>query len=233
MTATPRRRRGHAGPRHGAVILLAIAVLGTLLVACSDDGSGSETAATSTTVVDATVMGGADPIAPDESVPDGDSVAWVEAGHGRRRLVGFGQRLVTITTPEGESCELCVMVAETRDQQRRGLMFVTDRELGGHDGLLFVNESPVTSGFWMRNTRIPLTAAFFDRHHEMIETVDMEPCPDDVPDAGCPRHGTSVPFAMALEIAARTPDELLLVSGARIELSAEACPEVLAGRPIA
>src|SRR5699024_12716524 len=122
------------------------------------------------------------------------------------------------------------MVAEHQDHGRPGHRSVTHPDIGGHDGLVFVNESEVTNRFWMRDTPMPLTIAFFDGDHRMIETVDMEPCPDDLADAECPTHGIDSPHVLALEIAGRSPDELLLEEGARIELTDRDCPEQLAGR---
>lgn len=199
-----------ARPRGAALLALAL-----LLAACS--GSTTPEVPVDTA-----------PVA--ETVPDGEAVVWTEPEGGRRRLIGFDAVLATVTTDDGRRCEVCLMVAETPEQKTRGLMHVTDPELGGHDGLVFVSDEPVTSRFWMRNTPLPLTAVFFDVDGRHLDTVAMEPCPDDTPDAACPRHGPAAPHRYGVELAARTPAELLMEPGSVLHLTDRPCPRELAGR---
>ncbi len=49
-------------------------------------------------------------------------------------------------------------VAQTAQQRQIGLMY--RREMPQHEGMLFVFEQPATQCFWMKNTLLPLTAAF-------------------------------------------------------------------------
>jgi len=53
---------------------------------------------------------------------------------------------------------LDVQVAQTPQERQIGLMFRKD--MPQHEGMLFVFEQPATQCFWMKNTLIPLTAAF-------------------------------------------------------------------------
>ena len=43
-----------------------------------------------------------------------------------------------------------------------GLMEVTDPDLAGHDGMVFVYDEDTTGAFWMRNTPMPLSIAYVD-----------------------------------------------------------------------
>src|SRR5699024_7360057 len=138
--------------------------------------------------------------------------------------------LATVEADDGSSCEICVLVADTEERRATGLMFVTDPELGGHDGMAFVDDEPSTGAFWMRNTRLPLTAVFFDGDGVYLSQEEMEPCPDDVADLMCPRYGPDEPFLVAVELAARSPDELLMRPGSVLTITDESCPEQLAGR---
>jgi uncharacterized membrane protein (UPF0127 family) len=44
-----------------------------------------------------------------------------------------------------------------------------------HEGMLFVFESPSKQCFWMKNTLIPLTAAFVDDQGTIVNLADMKP----------------------------------------------------------
>ncbi len=51
-----------------------------------------------------------------------------------------------------------VQIAATPEQQRTGLMFRTKMPRG--EGMLFTYKYPISAGFWMRNTYIPLDIIF-------------------------------------------------------------------------
>ena len=64
-------------------------------------------------------------------------------------------------------------VAAAPEQRQIGLMH--RREMPVHEGMLFVFEQPATQCFWMRNTLIPLTAAFVADDGRIVNLVDMQP----------------------------------------------------------
>jgi len=145
-------------------------------------------------------------------------------------FAAFGETVATVTAADGRTCEVCLLVADTPEQRRRGLMEVTDPALGGYDGMVFVNEQPEPGGFWMRNTRIPLTAVFFDGDGAYLSAESMVPCPDDVADANCPSYAPPAPFLYGVELADRSADDLLMTEGSRLELADRPCPATLDGR---
>ena len=49
------------------------------------------------------------------------------------------------------------------------------REMPLHEGMLFVFDQPATQCFWMKNTLIPLTAAFVADDGSIVNLVDMKP----------------------------------------------------------
>ena len=64
-------------------------------------------------------------------------------------------------------------VASTPEQRAIGLMFRT--EMPTNEGMLFVFEQPEGQCFWMKNTLIPLTAAFIADDGTIVNVADMQP----------------------------------------------------------
>lgn len=63
-------------------------------------------------------------------------------------------------------------LAITPEQQATGMMF--RREMGTHEGMLFVNEQPGVRCFWMRNTLIPLSIAFIADDGTIVNIAEMD-----------------------------------------------------------
>jgi uncharacterized membrane protein (UPF0127 family) len=72
---------------------------------------------------------------------------------------------------------LDVQLALTPEQRQIGLMW--RKEMPQHEGMLFVFEQPASQCFWMRNTLLPLTAAFVDDDGTIVNLADMKPQNDD------------------------------------------------------
>ena len=68
-------------------------------------------------------------------------------------------------------------VASTPLQREIGLMHRTD--MPTNEGMIFVFENSSTLCFWMKNTRIPLTAAFIADDGGIINLADMKPMTTD------------------------------------------------------
>lgn len=64
-------------------------------------------------------------------------------------------------------------VAATPEQRATGLMFRT--EMPSNEGMLFVFEQPAVQCFWMKNTLLPLTAAFVADDGSIVNLADMKP----------------------------------------------------------
>jgi uncharacterized membrane protein (UPF0127 family) len=69
--------------------------------------------------------------------------------------------------------QLDVQVAATPSQRQTGLMF--RQSMPQHEGMLFVFDEASVQCFWMKNTLIPLTAAFLDDQGTIVNLVDMKP----------------------------------------------------------
>ncbi|GAB6043485.1 DUF192 domain-containing protein [Endothiovibrio diazotrophicus] len=66
-----------------------------------------------------------------------------------------------------------VEVASTREERRLGLMF--RQELAENRGMLLAYPQPKRIGLWMRNTPLPLSAAFLDEQGVILNIVQMAP----------------------------------------------------------
>jgi uncharacterized protein len=86
---------------------------------------------------------------------------------------------------------LDVQLAQTPQERQIGLMF--RKEMPQHEGMLFVFEQAAPQCFWMRNTLIPLTAAFVADDGTIVNLADMKPQTDD-------SHCSAKPVRFVLEM---------------------------------
>jgi len=100
---------------------------------------------------------------------------------------------VSITTASGEPATLYVEVADDDHERAKGLMGV--ETLPQDEGMAFVWDEPYSGSFWMKDTLIPLSIAFWDTDGRVIAILDMQPC-DGEP---CPTYGPGEPFIGAVE----------------------------------
>jgi uncharacterized membrane protein (UPF0127 family) len=86
-------------------------------------------------------------------------------------------------------------VAMTSARRSVGLM---NRSSAPADGMLFVFPEDTTGGFWMKNTLVPLTIAFFDARGKRVRKLSMMPCRQ----ASCPIYDPGRRYRFALELRA-------------------------------
>lgn len=68
---------------------------------------------------------------------------------------------------------IVAQVAQTPDERATGLMFRS--ALPANEGMLFVFEHPAKQCFWMKNTLLPLSAAFISDDGTVLNIEDMKP----------------------------------------------------------
>lgn len=82
-------------------------------------------------------------------------------------------------------------VAQNFEQRQIGLMW--RKEMPQNEGMLFVFEQAAVQCFWMRNTLLPLTAAFVADDGTIVNLADMKPQSDE-------SHCSKKPVRFVLEM---------------------------------
>lgn len=102
------------------------------------------------------------------------------------------QRVVIATA--GGNVTVDVEIAESEAEREDGLMGRTD--LAPDAGMVFLFPTDTRGAFWMKNTLIPLSIAFYDDDGRILRILDMEPCRTDP----CPLYEPGVAYRAALEV---------------------------------
>ena len=132
---------------------------------------------------------------------------------GGRQVQGFGESTVVIRRADGSVCHLCTYVARTVVEHDRGLMEVTD--LAGHDGMIFEFDQAEPLAFWMKETVMPITAAWFGADGGFLAAYDMAPCPSAT--STCPSYGPAGPAQHVLEVPLGALESLRIGEGSKLE----------------
>ena len=101
---------------------------------------------------------------------------------------------LTFQTASEEVRVFPISVADSPEERERGLMGV--ESLGRDAGMVFVFQDQVSDPFWMKDTLIPLSIAFWNDDGVIIDILEMEPCLQD----SCPTYVPSLPYTYALEM---------------------------------
>jgi len=123
---------------------------------------------------------------------------------------------ITLIDAAGERAELAVELARTAAERGRGLMF--REEMADGRGMLFVFDRETKAGFWMKDTKIPLSIAFVAGDGTILETQDMAPLSQEL-------HRPAQAYRYALEVNQGWFARHGLGSGDRVEIPADVAPE--------
>lgn len=98
---------------------------------------------------------------------------------------------------------LQVEIAETEEQQAHGLMY--RKSMPENHGMIFVFKDSKIRSFWMKNTLIPLSIAYFDENRTLVDIQDMKPVKEAkslmaVETENLPSYPSSGPAMYALEV---------------------------------
>ncbi len=75
--------------------------------------------------------------------------------------------------PDANPEVMTVELALTSEQLRTGMMWRTN--MAENEGMLFVFPMPHRTAFWMKNTILPLSAAYIDPDGTILEIHDLQP----------------------------------------------------------
>ena len=127
----------------------------------------------------------------------------------------FPRGTAQMTAGVTDAVEIRVLIAETDEQRQYGLMYRP--RLPSDLGMAFLWEQDTSGGFWMKNTLIPLSIAFFDANGVILRIMDMEPCTEDP----CRSYDPGVSYRGALEVNQGSFDDWSVSEGDRIDVLKE------------
>ena len=104
---------------------------------------------------------------------------------------GIPQTQLQRTTLNAGMHLIQVQLAQDFEQRQIGLMW--RKEMPQNEGMLFVFDQSAVQCFWMRNTLLPLTAAFVSDDGSIVNLADMKPMNDD-------SHCSKKPVRFVLEM---------------------------------
>ncbi len=100
----------------------------------------------------------------------------------------------TFATASGKVRTSTLEIADTGAERERGLM--NRNTLAPNAGMVFVFDGETTNSFWMKDTPIPLSIAFWGDGGRVVDILDMQPCTTDPCTVYTPRG----PYTRALEM---------------------------------
>jgi uncharacterized membrane protein (UPF0127 family) len=127
-------------------------------------------------------------------------------------LPGLPTGTLTIRTDDA-AVSLMVEIAETQGDRATGLM--GRASLAPDAGMVFLFDEPTDGTFWMKDTLIPLSIAFWDTNGRIGAILDMEPCERDP----CPLYDPGVTYVGAVEVNQGWFDDHRVRVGDTVELA--------------
>ncbi|HUE58965.1 MAG TPA: DUF192 domain-containing protein [Acidimicrobiales bacterium] len=135
-----------------------------------------------------------------------------------KALTGFGATFVTVSAGAGLHTPrrpFCMLLATTTAQQDKGLMNQTS--LHGFAGMVFQFAHPTQVAFFMKDTVIPLSIAWFRADGTFLSSTSMEPCPPA--EFVCPTYSAGATYQLAIEAAKGSLTSLGIGPGSSVQLS--------------
>ncbi len=120
----------------------------------------------------------------------------------------FKQRSIMISSSNQSCSHFVVWLAETRNQQMRGLMYV--KNLPQNTGMLFIYPDSKIRAMWMKNTYISLDMIFIDENG-IVSSIEKNTEPQSLKTILSEK-----PIKYVLELAKGTTDQIKLIEGDHI-----------------
>lgn len=126
-------------------------------------------------------------------------------------LTPFQEGKATVVFLTGQPVEIRVEVADSPEEQWRGLMF--RESLGEREGMLFIFGEEQALGFWMKDTLIPLDMIFLDGNRTVVKIHTAVPCEADP----CPIYSSGRPAQYVVEVNAGFAEQQGIREGVQLE----------------
>jgi uncharacterized membrane protein (UPF0127 family) len=124
---------------------------------------------------------------------------------------GLARGTLIIHTDRGP-VEVAVEIAETREEQSRG---VIGRDgLPENGGMVFSNPEPAEVAFTMDGVTFPLSLAVWGPERRILSIIDLDACPQ----GGCPSYDPGAAWTGAVEVNQGFFDEHGVEVGDRVRL---------------
>jgi uncharacterized membrane protein (UPF0127 family) len=107
---------------------------------------------------------------------------------------GIAPAAYELRPSSGTPVRVRLEVAATPDQRQRGLMERT--RVADGTGMVFLFPDDTDSGFWMKDTLVPLSIAFVDAGGRVVAVREMTPCHQDP----CPVYRPGATYRSAVEL---------------------------------
>ncbi len=120
----------------------------------------------------------------------------------------FKQRSIMISSSNRSCNHFIVWLAETRNQQMRGLMYV--KGLPKNTGMLFIYPDNNIRAMWMKNTFISLDIIFIDENG-IVSSIEKNTEPQSLKTIRSEK-----PIKYVLELAGGKADQIKLIEGDHI-----------------
>lgn len=121
---------------------------------------------------------------------------------------------ISLEKQNGESIPIQVEVADSESEREVGLM--NRDQLDDNKGMLFIFDSDTLSGFWMKDTLIPLDMIFIDSKMKIVAIEKgAQPC-NETP---CTVYNPGVVYRYVVEVNGGWSDKNGIEVGDRINLS--------------
>lgn len=127
----------------------------------------------------------------------------------------FGTATLSVASKgRAKTSSACLLEAVTTAQQDAGLMGRTS--LAPYAGMAFPFSAPSSEKFWMKDTLIPLSIAWFDVGGRFEGSTTMVPCPRQA--VSCPTYPAPAPYTLAVEVPAGRLGGLGIGAGSTVQL---------------
>ena len=112
-----------------------------------------------------------------------------------------------------EETTVAVEVANTPAEREHGL--IGRASLPQDEGMVFVYDEDTAGPFWMKDTLVPLSIAFYGGDGSIVRILHMTPCKSDP----CPLYDPGVAYRGALEVNRGAFDRWDISEGDRLRIT--------------